>query len=170
MSDVSALVLLSVINWIHLVAVVVWFGGLFTNMLVLMPSLKESLEPAAMGPFMGTFAKRFRRLVYLSIVILLVTGVIMMLLNKDYLGLLDLGNEWSILLLIKHIFVFIMIGVAVYMLEVIFPKVGRLMAKGPSPELARVQKLQIRLGSAGFVVALAILGLTAVTTAISALP
>jgi uncharacterized membrane protein len=170
MPDVADFALLSVINWLHLFAMVIWFGGFFTNILVLVPSLKESLEPAAMGPFMGTFSKRFRRLVYLSIVVLLVTGVVMLLLNKEYLGLLDLGNEWSILMLIKHIFVLTMIGIAVYMFEVVFPKIGRLAAKGPSPELARVQKLQIRLGIVGFVVALAILAFTAVTTAISALP
>ena len=170
MPDVSDFALLSVINWLHLIAMVIWFGGMFTNILVLVPSLKESFEPAAMGPFMGRFVKRSRRLVYLSIVVLLVTGVVMLLLNKEYLGLLDLGNEWSILMVIKHIFVLAMIGIAVYMFEVVFPTIGRLAAKGPSPELARIQKLQIRLGVVGFVVALAILAFTAVTTAISALP
>jgi hypothetical protein len=93
-----------------------------------------------------------------------------MLLNKHYLGLLDLGNSWTVFLLVKHIFVIILIILGVYMFEVLAPKLGRMAAKGPSPELAQLQKLQLRLGTAGIITALIVLLFTAVVTAISALP
>ena len=170
MSDVSKLVLLSAMNWLHLVAVVVWIGAMISNVLVLLPSARESLEPPVMGRLMGSIMRRTRRLVYASITILLVTGVIIMLLNKHYLGLLDLGNSWTVFLLMKHIFVAILIILGVYMFEVLAPKLGRIAAKGPSPVLARLQKLQVRLGMAGVITALIVLLFTAVISAISALP
>ncbi len=170
MSDVSKLVLLSVMNWLHLVATVVWIGAMLTNVLTLLPSAKESLEPPVMGRLMGAVMKRSRRLVYASIIVLFVTGVITMLLNKHYLGLLDLGNSWTVFLLVKHIFVVILIVLGVYMFEVLAPKLGRMAAKGPSPELAQLQKLQLQVGTAGIITALIVLLFTAVITAISALP
>lgn len=169
MSDVSKLVLLSVTNWLHLVAVVVWIGAMIGNVLTLLPSARESLEPPVMGRLMGSIMKRSRRLVYASIIVLLVTGVIMMILNKEYLGPLDLGNSWTVFLLVKHIFVAILIILGVYMFEVLAPKLGQMAAKGPSPELAQMQKLQVRLGTAGVITALIILLFTAVISAISAL-
>ncbi len=170
MSDVTKLVLLSAMNWLHLVATVVWIGAMVTNVLTLLPSARESLEPPVMGRLMGSIMKRSRRLVYASITILLVTGLITMLLNKHYLGLLDLGNSWTVFLLVKHIFVAILIILVVYMFEVLVPKLGRVAAKGPSPELARLQKLQQRVGIAGLTIASIVLLFTAVVTAISALP
>lgn len=168
--DVAKLVLLSVLNWLHLVAVVVWIGGMVTNYLTLLPSARESLEPPVMGRLMGSMMRRSRRLVYASIIVLLVVGVIMMLLNKEYLGLLDFGSFWSAVLLIKHIFIGILVIVVIYVFEVLAPKVGRVAAKGPSPELAQLQKLQQRVGIAGLIVASIVLLLTAVITAVSALP
>ena len=170
MSDVAKLILLSAMNWLHLVAVVVWIGAMISNVLTLLPSARENLEPPVMGRLMGAIMKRTRRLVYASIIVLLVTGVIIMLLNKHYLGLLDLGNSWTAFLLVKHIFVAILIILGVYMFEVLAPKLGRMAAKGPSPELAQLQKLQVRLGTAGVITALIILLSTSVVTAISALP
>ncbi len=35
MSDALKLVLLSVVNWLHLVATVIWLGAMVTNMLVI---------------------------------------------------------------------------------------------------------------------------------------
>lgn len=170
MSDVSELVLLSVLNWLHLIAIVVWIGGMVTNYLTLLPSARESLDPPVMGRLMGAVMKRSSRLVYISIAVLLVTGVIMMSLNKEYLGPLDLGNLWTVILLVKHVFVAILIILGVYMFEVLAPKLGQMAAKGPSPELAKLQKVQMRVGRAGLITALIILLFTAVTTAISALP
>ncbi len=157
-------------NWLHLVAVVVWIGAMISNVLVLLPAARKSLEPPVMGRLMGAVMKRSRRLVYASITVLLVTGVLIMFLNKAYLGLFDLGNSWTVFLVVKHVFVAILIILGVYMFEVLAPKLGRLAAKGPSPELAELQKLQVRLGMAGVITALIVLLFTAVISAISALP
>lgn len=164
------LLLLSIVNWLHLTATVTWIGAIITNTIVLLPAAKTSLEPPVMGRLLGVFMKRFRPLVYVCIVTLFLTGVIMMVLNKYYDGLMNLGNPWAQLLLIKHILIIIMVIIVVYAFEILAPKVGRLAAKGPSPELANAQKLQMRLATLGLVTALVVLLLTSVITAISSLP
>ncbi len=167
MNDILKLISLSILNWLHLIATVVWIGGIGTNLLILMPSMRESLEPPMMGKLMGAVMSRFRRLVYVSIFVLGVTGILMNLLNENYLGLLRFGNLWSQITLIKHIFTAALIFLAVYAFEGLGPKVSRLAVKGPSPELARLQKLQIKLATTGLIMGIIILLLTGIVTAIS---
>ena len=166
----GGLVLLSVVNWLHLAATVTWLGAMVTNMLVLMPAAKESLEPPVMGRFMGSFMKKFRPLVYICMITLAITGIIMMLLNKHYLGAFDFGNLWTWLLLVKHVLIIIMVVMVVYAFENLAPRVGKLAAAGPSPQMAQLQKLQMRIAMAGMVMALFVLLLTSIITAISSLP
>jgi uncharacterized membrane protein len=139
------LILLTVINWLHLFATVAWIGGMTTNLLVLLPSIREALEPAVMGKLMGGVMKRFRIVTYISIVVLIVTGAVMTTFNASYMGLALFGNLWSIVALIS-----------------------KLAVKGPSPDLAHLQKKQIMLASTGFILGVIVLLLTGVMTAISA--
>lgn len=50
--DVGLQIVLSILNFLHLSATVIWIGGMTTNMLVLTPSMKEALEPAIAGRFL----------------------------------------------------------------------------------------------------------------------
>jgi len=170
LADVWLQIALSIISWLHLFATVAWIGAMTMNVLVLLPSIRETLEPAAAGKFLGAVMRRFRRLVYGSIILLVFSGVVMTALNKSYLGPLQLGNAWTQVILIKHVFVVVLVVLAIYALEVLAPNVAKIGAKGPSPELARLQKLQLRLAGAGFVLGLIILLLTGFATALSALP
>ena len=170
MANVWVQAVLSIINWLHLFATVAWIGAMTTNALILLPSIRETLEPATAGKFLGAIMRRFRLLVYGSIVLLVFSGVVMTILNKNYLGPLQYGNTWTLVILIKHVFVALLVVLAIYALEVLAPKVAKTGAKGPSPELTRLQKLQLRLAGAGLVISLIILLLTGVATAISALP
>ncbi len=167
MNDIFKLISLSILNWFHLIATVVWIGGIGTNLLVLMPPMRETLEPPMMGKLMGAVMRRFRRLVYACIFVLGVTGVLMNLLDENYLGLMKLGNLWSQIALFKHIFTAALIFLAVYAFEGLGPKVSRLAVKGPSPELARLQRLQIKLATTGLIMGIIILLLTGIVTAIS---
>lgn len=168
MSGSLELFVLSAMNWLHLLATVVWIGGMSTNLLVLFPSMKQGLEPPAIGRLMGIVMKRLRSLVYASIVILAVSGIVMNLLNEHYLGLFQFGNLWSMLTLIKHIFTLALVVLAVYAFERLGPKVAKAVAGGPSPELGRFQKKQMTLAVTGFALGLLILLLTGIVTALSA--
>ncbi|MFW9789356.1 MAG: hypothetical protein ACFFE2_17255 [Candidatus Thorarchaeota archaeon] len=160
----SIQILLGVLNWFHLIATVTWFGGLSTNVLVLMPSIGASLEPPAAGNFMNNYMKKFKPLVYVSILILLTTGVIItLMMNPTYLSL---SSEWAIVLLIKHVLIAFAVIATIYGFEVLAPKVAKLAAQGPSPELAQLQKVQMNSAKIGFIIALLILLLTGVQTAL----
>ena len=152
----------SVLNFFHLFATVAWFGALTTNAFVLMPSISESLEPPVAGKLMGAVMRRFRILVYTSMGVLIVTGIFM----TRSLKFLEFNSLWSIIHSIKHIFIIIVVVLVIYAFEGLGRKVSRLAQKGPSPELADLQKKQIVFSKIGLVMAIIILILTAILTAI----
>jgi uncharacterized membrane protein len=165
----SELAILSSMNWLHLLATVAWIGGMIFVIAAVTPAAKETLEPPVMGRFMGSLMKKFRVMIYVSIGLLVATGIVMMFMNEESGGTFDFGNTWTLFLVLKHIFVLILIILGIYMMEVIVPKIGRLGAKGPSPEMAKAQKLQMRIGAINFILAILILICTAVNGAISVL-
>ena len=160
------LILTSLINFLHLFATVAWFGAMTTNAFILLPSAREALEPPIAGKLMGAVMKRFRVLVYTSIGVLIVTGIGMTRINPRGLGFMEFDNLWSTILSIKHILTIIIVVLVIYAFEGLGRKVSRLAAKGPSPELARLQKKQVIFSYIGLVLALIILLLTGILTAI----
>lgn len=156
--------LLGILNWLHLVATVTWFGGITTNAMVLVPSMGASLDPPTAGKFMNIYMKKFKPLVYISIIILISTGLIItVLLNPLYLAL---SSEWAIILLIKHVFVALAVLATLYGFEVLAPKIAKLAAQGPSPELAQLQKVQMTSVKMAVIIAFIILLLTGFQTAL----
>jgi uncharacterized membrane protein len=160
-------IFLSVVNWIHLFATVVWIGGMTTNLFVVLPSIRETLEPGVMGKLMGAVMKRFRVWIYISIVLLVLTGFGMMRFNMNYLGFAQFGNVWSVVSLIKHVVILVMIIMSVYAFEGLARKVVKVAIKGPSDDLTRLQKKQISLAATGFILGLIVLLLTGIMGAIS---
>lgn len=132
------------------------------NVLITLPSVGEVLEPAVSGKFVGAIVKRFRRIVYGSIITIVLVGVPLTLSNENYVDLLQTSNTWSLLILVKHLVVIAMIILAIYSFEVLSPKIAKLTSKGPSPELLKARKLQQRLAATGFVLGIVVLSLIAV--------
>ena len=164
MGNTGLLITGTIIDWLHLLATVGWIGGIFVNVVVLSPSARESMEPPIMGRFMSAYMKRFRVLAYVCMGVLVVTGVVMMLFSPEYMSGFDLGTPWALFLMLKHIFVVILIILGIYIMQVLYPKIEKAGAKGPSPEMAKLQKSLITLGSINFVIGLLILLFTAVTS------
>ena len=160
------LILASIVNFLHLFATVAWFGASTTNAFILMPSIRESLEPPAAGKLMGAIMKRFRVLVYINIGVLIVTGIGITGVGKNSAGYMQFNNLWHTISSIKHIFTIIIVVLVIYAFEGLGRKVSRLAVRGPSPELARLQKKQIIFSYIGLVMAIIILILTGILTAI----
>ena len=157
-------ILLGLLNWLHLTATVIWFGGMTTNALIVAPSAGASLEPPAVGKLMSTIMKRFRPVVYISILIIIITGaMITSIMNPAFI---DLATEWGMVSLIKHVVIAITVIAVIYSFEVLAPKVARVAAQGPSPELAQLQKIQMNVAKIGLVMALVILFLVGIQTAL----
>lgn len=71
---------------------------------VILPSTKRVLPKSPeTKQFMKTIQHRMRSLIYISMVMLFLTGVLLARYSGLYLGFISLGNEYSILTTIKHV-------------------------------------------------------------------
>src|SRR3972149_2704921 len=90
--------------WLHSMATVVWLGGITFILFIVIPSAKQVLGAEAVK-LMGVISKRFTPIANYSIILLIVTGVVLTAVNEQFLGIVNLGNNWSLGLIGKHIFV-----------------------------------------------------------------
>lgn len=121
--------LLSLSYWLHMAATVVWIGGLFFQSVILLPALRTSPPSEADFPLIERIRKRFDPLAWLSLTILVGTGLIQMSANPNYLGLFALGNRWAVAIFAKHLAIGLMVALAVYQTWILQPKLNRLLLK-----------------------------------------
>lgn len=154
-------VLLILLRWIHLLATVAWIGGMFTNFFINMPAIGKTLEAPEAGKLMGAIMKRFRVMVYLSMAVFLVTGIIMGSLHLNAGLVFSAKNQMVALLLLKIPLYILMVLLAILAFEGVAPRVSRLAADGPSPKLRKAQKFQKILAMAGFLLGMIVLAISA---------
>lgn len=159
------IVLFSLMNWFHLMATVIWIGGVTTIFLLVHPVASKTLDPSSAGKIMMGITKRMRSYVYLCIVLFIGTGIVMQMMDANYVGL-NLKDSWTLILLIKHFLTVIFIIIAIYIFQGLMPKMMKLSEKGPSPEMLKLQKKQFGFGFTNLIIAWIILLLTAISTAI----
>jgi uncharacterized membrane protein len=132
---------------------------------VLLPAAKAALEPPVMGKLMGVFAKKMKVVVYISGIVLIVTGIVMQILSPSNTGY-GFGARWGMVLVVKHVLVVVMLFIGVYISESVVPKIVNLAPKGPSPEMGKLQKKQMSLGMFNFILSLIILLLSGYMSAL----
>jgi uncharacterized membrane protein len=79
-------VIVSVCHFLHLLATVVWIGGIAMILLVILPGARNSLDAKNMGEVMKEVARRFTPLANASIVILVITGLLIGHVEKGFFG------------------------------------------------------------------------------------
>jgi uncharacterized membrane protein len=132
--------------WLHLLATVVWIGGLVFMALIVSPGLTRHLgDDARHTDVLGELRRRFKPLANLGLATLLVTGVLQMAADTNYDGFLQLSNAWARAMLLKHIAVGGMVIVGAYMQWSLGPAIerARLLASRHSGE-AQLPTLHIR--------------------------
>lgn len=147
----------TIIDFIHVIATILWIGGMITNMFIVRPALIKALEPQMAGKVMGLIMKRVRWVVYISIVLLGVTGIPLKIINENYISIINFENSWEIVSFIKHLCYGLMVLLAVYSFEIISPKLARESANGPSAVLQGLQKKQMAAGGLAFLSAIVVL-------------
>jgi len=113
-----------ILDWLHLVATTVWIGGIAFNILVLRPSLSV-IEPAKRVKLMGTVLKRFIYVAWLSIGVLVFTGIFLGRGDPDAL----LSSNYGIALIIKHAIVVVMTVIVALVSFVFFPKLKMFLSE-----------------------------------------
>lgn len=160
---------LSAAYGLHMLATVIWIGGLAALVLFVLPVARHSLDSEAYANLLEKAQRRLDPLAWLSLVVLIGTGLFQMSASPNYQGFLTIDNRWSLAILLKHIVIFGMVGVSAYLTWGIMPNMRRLAfrrAKGQeTPEAERLQRREIRLLRLNLVLGVIVLGLTAVARA-----
>lgn len=161
--------ILALSYWIHLLATVVWLGGLALMGLVAWPALRQ--ETLQSNQWLA-LQKRFTPFVNASLIVLLVTGFVQTTNDTNYDGFLRIDSLWSQAILVKHIAVAGMIIIGGIMQLRVHPAMERLalLAK-KRPQLAAeeqeaLQRREIRLLQLNMLCAAAVLLFTAIATAV----
>lgn len=161
------MIILSLSHFIHLLATVIWIGGIFMVLFVILPSARKSLESSAMAGLMKEITGKFTPLANTSILLMVITGVIIAFYEQKFVGFFNVSNHWNGMLFSKHVVVAMMIIIHFYRGLVLAPRIGRLSAQTagsttlPS-EIARLQKLSLNLVKTNMVLGIIVLLVTAV--------
>jgi uncharacterized membrane protein len=163
---------LSLAYWLHMLATVVWIGGLAATALLVLPAARRSLDGQAYSKFLADLQRRMDPLAWTSLVFLVGTGLFQMSANPNYLGLLAIDNRWSVAILLKHLVFLAMTGVSVYLTWGLLPRIQRLAllaarrSETPEPgEIEHLHSQELGLLRLNLILALVVLALTALARA-----
>lgn len=155
---------------LHLMATVVWVGGLALLALVVWPAARARLGagPEA-GRFLSDLQRRFYPLAWVSLAVLVGTGLMQMAADPNYDGFLQINSPWAASMLVKHLAVAGMVAAGVATQAWVQPEIARLSLLAergrPAPELAALRQREARLLWANLAGALITLICTAIATA-----
>jgi uncharacterized membrane protein len=163
---------LAVSYFFHLLATVVWVGGLASLLVLVLPAARRTLaENREASAFYSRLRRAFFPLVNLSLVVLLFTGIAQMAADEHYTGMLQFTNDWSVAMLLKHIAFAGMTVCGVLMQFVLAPALERAVlladrGKGDPALAARLRARENRLAWATLLLGVLVLAFTAWATAL----
>jgi uncharacterized membrane protein len=162
---------LALMYWLHLLATVVWVGGLALMALVVWPGVRARLGPEA-GQVFAELQRRFSPWAWLSLAVLVGTGLFQMSADEHYRGLLQIEGTWAMAMLFKHIAVVGMVGLGLAMQVWIQPALARLALLAnrgkpvPAAEAESLRKRESLLMWLNLACAVIVLLCTAIATAV----
>lgn len=164
--------LLAISYFFHLVATVLWIGGLVIMVLLVLPTARRVVgEQPTLYAFLNRLRRRFVPIANLSLAALVVTGLIQMSGDPNYDGLMTFNNDWSRFMLMKHAAIVGMFICMVFAQLTVAPALDRallLLEKGKQ-EPAALEKLhrdETRLTWINVGLSLLVLLFTALATAL----
>jgi uncharacterized membrane protein len=101
-------ILLSLSYWLHSLATVVFIGYFVVLAAVVLPVLSKPEN----GPALSQVSKRSRWWMYAALLVFLVTGAYLTLVDPQYMGLGNFKSIWAVLMLLKHLLLLVMAGMA----------------------------------------------------------
>lgn len=148
-------------------ATIVWIGGLFFQAAILTPVLAKASASQDQVRLLDAVRRRFDPLAWLSLAVLIATGLTQMSANPNYRGFLAIDNTWSIAILSKHVVIGMMIVIASYQTWVLYPQLGhslllRVAGADGGRDPARLSARQVRSMRLNLVLAIVVLALTAI--------
>lgn len=121
-------ILIALSVWLHAIATAIFIGHYLLLSLIYLPVLAKGN-----GAALGEISKRSRPWLYASLLVFALTGTYLMVIDPGYLGFMDFGNFWGIVMLLKHILIFGMLALGFWFNAIL--RVGPMMSSNNSAEL-----------------------------------
>jgi uncharacterized membrane protein len=155
--------------WLHMLATVIWLGGLAAVVILVIPAAQRSLEPAALTALLQAIQRRLDPLGWFCLIVLGATGMFQMSANPNYGGFLAIDNSWAVAILLKHIVFGGMILVSGYLTWGVLPGLARAalrLSQGlDTPQVEKLRRQNAWLLRINLILAVVILALTALARA-----
>lgn len=166
---------LVVVYWLHMLATVVWLGGLAALSIVALPAARKALDVSRYAAFLNELQHRLDPLGWFSLALLVGTGMVQMSANPNYQGFLAIDNQWARAILVKHLVIVGMVGMAGYITWGLLPRLRRLALRqalaqkdsnevdaGLAENIAALQRQEMLLLRLNLLLGIVVLALTAV--------
>lgn len=142
--------LISLSVWLHALATVVFIGHYVMLALIYLPILSKGDN----GSVLSEISKRSQIWLYASLLIFIITGMILMFADPNYLGFGNFGNIWGIVILVKHFLILGMIAAGFWFNAIM--RVGPMMVSdhGTAQAIARFRQHAYVMALSGVLVLL----------------
>jgi len=108
-------IVFGIVRGLHDLFTVMWIGGLLTTALSFMPVFKKFREKInGLVDLLDAYQKKLANFLLISIAGLWITGLLLSKQSPAYSGFMNFSSTPNALLSIKHIFIIIMIIIALY--------------------------------------------------------
>ncbi|XWX02827.1 CopD family protein [Aggregatilineales bacterium SYSU G02658] len=158
--------------FVHILATVVYIGGLLVTTLLVFPEVRRVIDgQPAFYRVLSRLRQRFYPISNLCLAALWVTGLLQMTADPNYDGFLTFDNDWSRIMLLKHLLIVGMMAAGVALQYGVAPSLERvslLMAhsKGDPAEWQRLRRAEVRLTGLLAALGVAVLACSAAATAL----
>jgi len=129
------------VDFLHLLAMAVWIGGMAVMNFVVTPSMKNA--PPEAGPVQGQIMGRFSAFAWTSVAILIITGILKII--RMGTGIFQTFPGHVIEFKVTIALVMIIIGFIVG--RILVPRLGRLLQSDGPPPMDELQSIQGRIQS-----------------------
>ena len=102
--------LVPISTWLHALATVIFIGHFVLLAVLYLPVLSAQGQAPVAGPILGGVSKRSRPWLYASLIVFMITGIYLMVVDPNYMGIGNFGNFWALTMLVKHILIAAMIA------------------------------------------------------------
>ncbi|MBL8156105.1 MAG: CopD family protein [Anaerolineae bacterium] len=142
---------LAISLFFHIVSTVLWIGGQIIMALLVWPEMRRVLkESPALYQLLNRLRQRFVPMSWLALVVLVVTGLSQMTADPNYDGVMQITNEWSRVMLLKHLTIGLMVLSGLVLQYGVVPALERTSllverGKGDPAEWERLRRREVRL-------------------------
>lgn len=133
---------LTLFYWLHMLATVVWIGGIISLAVFVLPAAQKTLDEAHYGKFLNRMVVSLQRIGWFCLGVLIVTGMFQMSAHPQYQGFLAITTPWASALFIKHLVIGGMIAVSAIINWWVLPALNRLSLARQENQPSREAELQ----------------------------